>query len=131
MPPGGGQAGVAVIDLDWARAWANEWIAAWNSGDLDRILSHYSDDFSMTSPYIVERLGVASGRLEGKPAVRDYWARGLAMQPPLRFVLTDVVAGVSSLAIYYESNRGRQVVEKIDFDADGLAIRGEALQRPL
>lgn len=120
-----------MIDIGWARAWSEEWIAAWNSGDLDRILSHYSDDFSMTSPYIVERMGLASGRLEGKAAVRDYWAKGLAMQPQLHFVLTDVVAGVSSLAIYYESNRGKQVVEKIDFDAAGLAIRGEALQRPL
>ncbi|MDQ0466115.1 ketosteroid isomerase-like protein [Caulobacter ginsengisoli] len=119
-----------MIEIGWARAWAEEWIAAWNSGDLDRILSHYSDDFTMTSPYIVERMGVASSHLVGKAAVRDYWAKGLAIQPPLRFVLTDVVAGVSSLAIYYASNRGKQVVEKIDFDAAGRAIRGEALQRP-
>lgn len=119
-----------MIDLAWARAWAEEWIAAWNSGDLDRILSHYSDDFSMTSPYILERGLDPTGTLHGKAAVREYWARGLAMQPPLHFVLTDVVAGVSSLAIYYASNRGKQVVEKIDFDAQGRAIRGEALQRP-
>lgn len=120
-----------MIELAWARAWAEEWVASWNSGDLDRILSHYSDDFSMTSPYIVERGLDRTGTLRGKAAVRDYWARGLAMRPPLHFTLVDVVAGVSSLALYYRSNRGRQVVEKIDFDEAGLAIRGEALQRPL
>jgi ketosteroid isomerase-like protein len=28
-----------------AEAFASEWIEAWNSHDLDRILAHYSDDF--------------------------------------------------------------------------------------
>src|ERR1700723_3107179 len=27
-----------------------EWIAAWNAHDLPRILSHYADDFEMSSP---------------------------------------------------------------------------------
>ena len=119
-----------MIDQAWARAWAEEWIAAWNAGDLDRILSHYADDFSMTSPYIVERMGEASGTLTGKAAVGAYWAGGLAMQPPLHFVLIDVLAGVSSLAIHYASNRGRIVVEIIHFDSALAAIKGEAIYRP-
>ena len=50
-----------MIDRKWAREFAVEWIAAWNAHDLDRILSHYADDFEMRSPLIAERMGVASG----------------------------------------------------------------------
>jgi hypothetical protein len=45
----------AIIDRTFAREFAAEWIAAWNSGDLERILSHYADDFEIRSPLIAER----------------------------------------------------------------------------
>ena len=40
-----------------AQAFADEWIEAWNSHDLDRILSHYSDDAELLSPVAAARLG--------------------------------------------------------------------------
>ncbi len=45
-------------------------VAAWNAHDLDRIFSHYADDFEMRSPLIVERMGISSGTLKGKDAIR-------------------------------------------------------------
>lgn len=121
-----------MIDIAFARAFADEWIAAWNSGDLERIFAHYADDFEMSSPLIVERMGVASGRLKGKDAIRPYWGAGLAQTPPLHFELADVLAGVDALVIYYRSvTANRMVVERIEFDSDRRAIRGEALYRPL
>ena len=41
----------------FAELFASDWIAAWNSHDLDRILAHYEDDFEMTSPLIVALVG--------------------------------------------------------------------------
>lgn len=41
-------------------------IDSWNSHDLDRILSHYSDDFEMSAPFIIRILGESSGVLKGK-----------------------------------------------------------------
>jgi ketosteroid isomerase-like protein len=70
-----------VIEIEWAREFAQEWVAAWNDGDLERILDHYADDFEMISPLIVERMGVASGTLKGKDAIRPYWSQGLAARP--------------------------------------------------
>ena len=35
-----------------AQRFALEWIESWNSHDLERILSHYSDDVEVTSPLI-------------------------------------------------------------------------------
>src|SRR5712664_3480888 len=87
--------GMRMIDRNWAEAFAREWVDAWNAHDLERILSHYRDNFEMASPLIVERMGVASGRLKGKEAIRRYWGQGLAGAPDLRFELTAVMVGVN------------------------------------
>ena len=36
-----------VLSGDFVHRFAAEWIAAWNSHDLERILAHYTDDFEM------------------------------------------------------------------------------------
>jgi hypothetical protein len=41
-----------MITRELAERFAHEWIEAWNSHDLERILAHYSDDFVMSSPRI-------------------------------------------------------------------------------
>ncbi len=117
-----------MIDRNWAEAFAREWVDAWNAHDLERIFSHYTDDFEMTSPLIVERMGVASGRLKGKDAIRRYWGQGLAGMPNIRFELLAVMVAVNSLAILYRSVTARRtVIERIEFDDHGKAVRGEAL----
>jgi ketosteroid isomerase-like protein len=72
-----------MIDQQWAQAFAGDWIASWNAHDMDRFLSHYTDDFEMSSPLIVERLGRPEGKLKSRQAVRDYWQAGLSMLPAL------------------------------------------------
>ncbi len=59
-----------------------EWIAAWNSGDLERIFALYADDFEMRSPLIAERGFSPDGSLRGKHAIRLYWGGGLAAADP-------------------------------------------------
>ena len=86
----------------------------------------------MTSPLIVERMGVASGRLKGKEAIRRYWGQGLAGAPNLRFELLQVMVGVNSLGIVYKSvTAGRTLIERIEFDDLGKAVQAEALYGPL
>jgi hypothetical protein len=63
-----------LIEQTWASEFAMEWIESWNSYDLDRILSHYVDDFKMSSPLIIERKKDSNSVLRGKFAIRDYWA---------------------------------------------------------
>ena len=60
----------AIIDRASARGFATEWIAAWNSGDLERIFALYADDFEMRSPLIAERGFSPDGSLRGKHAIR-------------------------------------------------------------
>jgi ketosteroid isomerase-like protein len=85
-----------------AHEFAKEWIATWNSHDLDKILSHYSNDFEITSPFIKSFVSPPADTLRGKPAIRDYWAIALARVPDLRFELYDATEGVSSVTLYYK-----------------------------
>jgi hypothetical protein len=113
-----------MIDLAWAREFANEWIAAWNSHDLARILSHYTETFEMSSPLIIERMQESSGTLKGKERVGRYWQQGLTAIPPLRFELIDVFAGVESITLYYHSVGRKMVCEVLFFDAERRIVRG-------
>lgn len=94
------------MEKGFAERFAREWIAAWNSRDLDRILAHYEDDFEMSSPLIVALEGEPSGKLRGKTAVRAYWTKALAKSPDLHFDLVTALTGVDSVTICYNGHRG-------------------------
>ena len=95
-----------VIDQHFAETFAKEWLEAWNSHDLERILEHYEDDFEMSSPAIVTIAGEPSGTLRGKAQVEAYWAKALQAAPSLHFDLVNVLAGVNSVTLYYRGHRG-------------------------
>jgi hypothetical protein len=116
-----------MIEQGWANDFAKEWIAAWNSHDLDRILSHYVDDFEMASPLIIERKIDPSGILRGKSAIRAYWGIGLAAIPPIQFELLDVHVGINTIGILFRSIGRRRVIEVLTFNEDKVVIRGSGL----
>jgi ketosteroid isomerase-like protein len=112
-----------MINESQARAFASEWIAAWNSHDLQRILAHYSDNFEFSSAFIVQIAGEPSGILRGKEAVGAYWAKALARLPNLEFQLESVLWGVKSLVIHYRRFDGRMASEWVEFGEDGKATK--------
>jgi ketosteroid isomerase-like protein len=115
-----------MIDAEWAREFAKEWIEGWNSHDLDRIMSHYSDDFEMSSPLIIQLDLDASGTLKGKNAVRDYWQKGLARSPSLKFELIEVLTGVNSITLYYRRHTGNTAAEVLFFNEQRQVNKGAA-----
>jgi ketosteroid isomerase-like protein len=115
-----------MIEKDFAEEFARDWIGAWNSHDLERILSHYSEQFEMSSPVIVQIAGEASGTLKGKDAVGRYWAKALDLIPDLRFELISLLIGVNSLTLYYKGARGRLAAEVFHFTPDLKVSRAYA-----
>src|SRR4028119_1055491 len=105
-----------MINNKEARKFAQEWVEAWNSHDLDRVLSHYTDDFEMSSPFIATFTGEPSGTLKGKAQVKSYWQLGLQRIPDLRFELIEVFAGVNSIVIYYKAVLGKLATEVFFLD---------------
>lgn len=105
-----------LLDKSFVETFVHEWIVAWNNHDLTRILAHYSDDFSMTSPLIVQLRGIPSGTLHGKAQVAEYWAQALQLFPDLQFTCLATGVGVDSISVYYQSPRG-MAMEVLHFNA--------------
>ena len=107
-----------MISTVFAQEFAQEWVASWNSHDLDRVMSHYADDFEMTSPFIATLMQEATGTLKGKEKVRAYWAAALERLPDLTFELIDILISVDSITIYYNAVLGRRAAEVFFFDGN-------------
>lgn len=115
-----------MIEKDFAEEFARDWIESWNSHNLDRILSHYSDQFEMFSPKIILIAGEPSGTLKGKDAVGNYWAKALNLIPDLRFELIALLIGVNSLTLTYKGAQGQLAAEVFHFAPDNKVTRAYA-----
>ena len=114
-----------MIEKTFADHFAADWIDSWNKHYLVRILSHYADDFEMSSPVIVKIVGEPSGTLKGKEAVGAYWAKALQLIPELHFELVTTLIGVNSITLYYNGARGPSV-EVFHFNHEGKVSRAYA-----
>ncbi len=103
---------------------AQAWEVAWNSHDLDRIMTHYHDDVVFRSAKA--QVMVGQGVLVGKPVLRAYWAKALTNQPDLAFKVVDVFAGHNMLVMTYQNHKQVLAVETLRFGSDGLVIDGAA-----
>jgi hypothetical protein len=107
-----------------------EWIGAWNAHDLDRILAHYRDDVRFVSPFAA-RFGAPHGQLRGRHALREYFARGLATYPALRFQPIAALGGIGSVALHYRSVEDRAAIEVMELDDRGQVRRAVAHYAPV
>lgn len=104
------------LSVDEIAEFECEWIAAWNAHDIGWILSHYRDDVGFVSP-LAARAGAPSGEVRGRLALREYFERGLASYPALRFQPIAALAGVGSIALHYHAVEAREAIEVMELDA--------------
>jgi len=109
-----------VLSEPEADAFVAEWMEAWNSHDLERILGHYADDVEYWSPFIAQMAGPggpgADGRLVGKTAVGAYFAAALGRYPELHFdPPVHVAVGSGSVSFVYRSIKDLTAVETLTF----------------
>lgn len=55
-----------MITDEQAHSFANDWINAWNTHDLDRVLSHSDEDVEYFSAFSIKLTGNESGVIHGK-----------------------------------------------------------------
>jgi len=97
-----------------------EWLAAWNSHDVERITSHYHDEVDYHSPFVA-RLADDRDHLHGKKEVRDYVTSALTRFPQLQLgPIVTVAPGNGSVAAVYRSVDGLLAVETLILNGDGL-----------
>lgn len=109
---------------------ADEWINAWNSHDLERILSHYSEDVILTSEMVRTVTGRPEATVVGKPALREYWRQGLDRFPDLHFRAIHAFPGASSLVLVYHAVSGLIGAEFMRLDGSGKICEVHAHYRP-
>jgi ketosteroid isomerase-like protein len=108
-----------MLTKEQAHKFAADWIQAWNSHDLDEILSHYTEDVVLISPIAAKLLNDPSGIVRGKTALRGYFRKGLDVYPNLKFELIDVMWGVGSVVLYYINQNGTKSGELMEVDSVG------------
>jgi hypothetical protein len=115
---------ILPLQQSYVHQFASEWIEAWNSRDLERILSHYNDEVVLVSPVALKLLNNGDGVVRGKKALRDYFLRGLQTFPNLRFDLINVFWGVETVVLYYaHASRGNKTAEVMQLTPSGKVCR--------
>ncbi len=104
---------------------ADEWIRAWNTRDVEAVLVHYADDILFTSPTAARVVPHSGGVIRGKDALRSYWTRALEANPDLEFTLIGVYAGIDTIVLHYRNQLGALINEVVTF-RDGRVAVGHA-----
>lgn len=105
------------------RTFVGEWVGAWNAHDLERILGHFTEDVTFTSPVAANIVAGSDGVIQGKQALREYWREGLRLLPDLQFDIKGIYLGVDTVVINYRNQRGGLVSEVLVFDG-ALVVKG-------
>lgn len=113
-------------DNNFYERFAAEWIAAWNSHDMRRILSHYDASLEFSSPILAKLIPGSGGRLKGREAVGAYWTTALTARPDLHFELIAVLKGIDSAVIHYRGIGGKLCAEFFVFGDDALVVESHA-----
>ena len=108
-----------MLTPEFVQEFAAAWFRDWNSHDLPAVLAHYTEDFEMSSSYIVQIAGEASGKLKGKKNVGAYWEKGLERFPELHFEPIAILGGVDSITLHYRGANARLSAEVFFFNAEG------------
>jgi ketosteroid isomerase-like protein len=102
------------------------WVEAWNTRDLERVLTLYDEAAVMTSDRIPALGFDASGTVRGKDALRAYWGKALGFVPELHFTLIDVFVSPDSMVVFYANERGKKICEYLRVNDAGLIVQGSA-----
>ena len=105
-------------------AFVADWLEAWNTHDLDRLLAHFDPAVVFTSPVAARILPETSGVLGDREALRRYWTRGLELIPDLRFTVESYSVGVDAIVITYRNQLGAVVNEVLVFGASATVVSG-------
>jgi hypothetical protein len=123
------QAGTVPISQEEAEVRASRWAAAWNSGDVEEVLSHFHANTIFRSPVAASVVG--TGEIRGKEELRSYWREALRRIGDLQFTVFRVMwdSERREMMVLYRAKLGdttKRVCERMVLDSDGLVVEAEA-----
>jgi hypothetical protein len=113
-----------------AEKFAQEWIQCFNRREIQKVLGHFADACTFTSPRAPAFAGKAT--LDSRDELSAYWTAAVESTRSLHFTLDRVVNDPSSdtLVILYIAqidNQRNRAAEIYRFDQSGRIIHGEAM----
>lgn len=104
-----------------------DWLEGWNSRDVDRIMTHYSEHATFQSPSLLALEPKGDAIVRGRAAIRELYVKALERFPSLRFELEDVIERPSAVILLYRkinvfAEAPGLTVEMFEL-ADGLVTR--------
>lgn len=115
-----------MIQEEFARLFARNWVNAWNTHNLEAVMAHYADGVHFQSPMIVRVSNDASGTIDNKSALREYFSKALYIYPDLRFELLDVLVSIDSVVLYYKTINDMMTAEYMEFNNQGKVVKVRA-----
>jgi hypothetical protein len=111
------------MDIEFANLFAEQWIDAWNSHDIEKIISHYSAELEFKSPLIIERYSDPSGTIYNREKLKEYFLIGITNNPSLKFKFKQLLVGINSLTLYYKNARGGETAEYFEFNSNKKIVK--------
>jgi hypothetical protein len=99
-----------------------DWLSAWNSRDIERLMNHYHENVELSSPTIVKRWNIATGKLSGKDALRKHFSKGFEDVNHMSFELLGVLNGINGIVLVYKRGAYSMAADVIKLDENGKAI---------
>lgn len=99
-----------------------DWLNAWNSKDIDRLMNHYHDNIAFSSATVVKRWNTKSGKLIGKEAVRKHFLKGFEETNHVLFELLGVLQGMEGIVLVYRKGALGMAADVITLDDSGLVL---------
>ena len=91
---------------------ALQWFKAFNTHDLEKLLSLYDNEAKHYSPKLKIRMPETNGLVTGKEELRAWWKDAFDRLPSLNYVITSLTANESRILMEY--------IRKVDGEEDML-----------
>jgi hypothetical protein len=80
---------------------AHKWFEAFNSHNLDQLLTLYDDDAEHYSPKLKIKQPETNGFVKGKQALNDWWKTAFLEIPSLKYQVTSLTANENRIFMEY------------------------------
>ncbi len=98
---------------------AKDWINAWNNGDVNSLINHYSDDVVFYSSAAKRRWGVDDGKLSGKEALGNHFRKAFEEFPSMAITFKKLMQGPDGVLLVYERETGKMMADFVRFNDQG------------
>lgn len=103
---------------------AHSWFEAFNSHNLEKLLSLYDDDATHFSPKLKVRFPETNGFVSGKNALHDWWKDSFKRIPTLHYKVTSLTADSDRVFMEYERSADGEpksmIAEVLEFKEDKI-----------